>query len=101
MPSRDEKRQRYIFNLSLAAVAGLAGLASVIIIFTALFIGLWLDNRADREGVYTIILLLLSVPVSLYAMLRIVLGSVARIIPQPPHHKQNAHVPETEEEVSS
>jgi uncharacterized membrane protein len=100
LPNRDEKRQRYVLNLSLAGVAALAGLASIIIVFTALFVGLWLDNRTDNRALYTISLLLLSVPVSLYTMLKIVMGAVSRIVPQPPQHKQDAHVPETEEDES-
>jgi hypothetical protein len=98
---RDKKREQYVKNLSLAGVAGLAGLASIIIIFTALFIGLWLDNRTNQDGMYTIIFLLLSVPVSLFTMVKIVMGAVSRIIPQPPQHKQDASVPETEEEELS
>ena len=100
MSRRDKKLQQYALNLSLAGVAGLAGLASIIIIFTALFVGLWLDNRTDQQGMYTIILLLLSVPVSLFTMVKIVLGSVSRIVPQPPQHKQNENVPEPEEDES-
>ena len=100
LSKRDEKRQQKIINLSLAAVAGLAGLASVIIIFTALFVGLWLDNRDGKNGLYTISLLILSVPVSLYTMLKIVMGSVSRIIPQPPQRKQDTHVPKSEEDES-
>lgn len=79
------KTARRVKNLALAAVAGLAGFASVVIIFTALFLGLWLDARyGDGESrVFTVVLLCLSVPVSLVVMVTITLTAVKRIIPQP------------------
>lgn len=79
------KTSRRVRNLALAGVAGLAGFASVVIIFTALFAGLWLDARFGNgeSRTFTIALLLLSVPVSLVVMVTITLTAVKRIIPQP------------------
>lgn len=73
--------QRRVKNLSLAAVAAQAGCATVIIIFVALFFGLWLDTQFGQRGPCTFGLLVLSVPVSLYVMLRITLGAVSMIQP--------------------
>lgn len=67
----------------LAAVAGQAGCATLLIVFTALFIGLWLDSLFGQRGPWTFGLLILSVPVSLYVMLRLTLSAIRRIIPQP------------------
>jgi len=97
-PHRSQRRKRQIKNLSLAAVAALAGLASVIITFTGLFFGMWLDAITGREGLFTVLLLILSVPVSLFTMLRVVLSLVGRIIPQPPQRKQDQTVPDDVEE---
>jgi nitrate/nitrite transporter NarK len=94
----NSKRDRRIKNLSLAGVAALAGLASVIIILTALFVGMWLDNITGRDSLFTISLLLLSVPVSLFTMLKIVMSLVARIIPQPPPHKEKQAIADHMEE---
>lgn len=78
-----EKRtlRRRLRNLGLAAVSGLAGYVTLIIVLIALFLGLWLDNQLGQRGPCTFGLILLSVPFSLYVMLRIVLGVVSMIDP--------------------
>lgn len=80
-PTHEELRRR---NLALAATAGLSGCATLVIVMAALLIGLWLDAQFDRPGLFVFGLLILSVPLSLYTMLRITLAAVARIIPQDP-----------------
>ncbi len=69
----------YVRNMALASVAGQAGCLTVMIIFMALFAGMFLDSRLNTHPVFTIGLVLLSVPVSLYAMIRLMLSSVAAI----------------------
>lgn len=69
----------HVRNLALASVAGQAGCLTVIIVFVALFGGMFLDSRLDTHPVFTIGLVLLSVPVSLYAMIRLMLSSVASL----------------------
>ncbi len=69
----------YARNLALASVAGQAGCLTIIIVFMALFGGMFLDSRLDTHPVFTIGLVLLSVPVSLYAMIRLMLSSVASL----------------------
>jgi len=69
-------------NLALATVAGQVGCSTVVLIFFALFAGLWLDAQFGVKGPFTIILLLLSIPVSLFLVLRMALGAVRAI--QPP-----------------
>lgn len=72
--------QQRIKNLGLAAVAGQAGCWTVIIAFGALFLGLWLDSMiVGYRGPCTIGMLILSVPLSLYVMLRISLSAINRI----------------------
>lgn len=70
-------------NLALAAFAGQAGCLSLIIVIVALLAGLWLDNQFGVRGPFTVVLLLLSVPLSLFVMVRIALGSVKNL-KQPP-----------------
>ncbi len=74
----------YVRNMALASVAGQAGCMTVVLIFMALFAGMFLDSRLDTHPVFTIGFVLLSVPVSLYAMIRLMLSSVAAIKPAPP-----------------
>lgn len=69
-------------NLTYATMAGQAGCLTIIIIFVALFVGLWLDSQTGTRGPFTIGLLLLSVPISLFAMVRIALSAIAEIQPQ-------------------
>lgn len=88
-----------IRNLGLAAIAGQAGCATLIIVFVALFLGLWLDSRMGQRGPFTFGLLILSVPLSLWIMLRIALGAISRIQPQVPHEAQRQEEPSETEEV--
>ena len=68
-----------IKNLTFVTVAAQVGCITLVIIFLALFAGLWLDARTGRRGVFTVILLILSAPVSLFITLRIALNMVSRI----------------------
>lgn len=74
----------YARNMALVGVAGQAGCLTVMIIFLALFAGMFLDSRLDTHPVLTIGLVLLSVPVSLYAMIRLMLSSLAAIKTETP-----------------
>jgi len=80
---------RYFKNLGMAAVAAQGGCATLIIVFAALFIGLWLDAQLGQRGPCVFGLLILSVPLSLYMMLRIALEAINRIVPQPPPVKRH------------
>lgn len=84
-------------NLSLAAVAGQSGCATVIIVFTAVFVGLWLDARFDQGGLCTFSVLILSIPFSLFVMLQISLNAVKRITPPSVNTDDTS---ETEEEIT-
>ncbi len=66
-------------NLALAALAAQAGCVTILIIMVALVVGLWLDAQSGRRGLFTVLLLVGSVPLTLFLMVRIVLGSVNRI----------------------
>ncbi len=72
-----------IKNLTLAAIAGQAGCITLIIVLSALFIGLWFDSQLGQRGPCTAGMLIISVPFSLYAMLRLTLSALNRIVPQP------------------
>lgn len=87
-------------NLALAAFAGQSGCASLVVVFTALMAGLWLDHRiSGKPGLFTVILLLASVPLSIFIMLRIALrmiGSISSPAMQP--GKQRADTPNEQKE---
>jgi F0F1-type ATP synthase assembly protein I len=78
--SMDQKpNPDYMRNLALATVAGQAGCSTVVLVFLALFAGMFLDSRLDTHPVFTIGLVLVAIPVSLYAMIRLMLTSVGSI----------------------
>lgn len=61
----------------------MAGFLTVLILFLALFAGLWLDNRlaTTDNHIFTIIFLCASVPVTLVAMLGVVRWTTSRLRP--------------------
>jgi F0F1-type ATP synthase assembly protein I len=77
----------YVRNLALATVAGQSGCMTVILIFLGLFGGMYLDSRLDTHPVFTVGLVLAAIPISLYAMVRLMLSSIAAIKPPPPPEK--------------
>lgn len=74
-------RFQYAMNLTLASIAGQVGCLTLIIIFVALFAGLWLDRYLDTKPLFTIVLLVGSVPVTLFLMFRVVKAATSRIKP--------------------
>ncbi len=74
---------QYAYNLTLASIAGQVGCLTLIIIFGALFAGLWLDGRMDSKPMFTILLLVGSVPVTLFLMFRVVKSATKRIVQVP------------------
>jgi F0F1-type ATP synthase assembly protein I len=79
-----KNRAQYIFNLTLAAVAGQVGFLTLCIVLAALFGGLWMDKRFDTKPLFTVILMLASVPVTLVMMFWVVRNATARIKTVPP-----------------
>jgi hypothetical protein len=84
-------------NLTLAAMAGQAGCASLVLIVIALLIGIWLDSQFGVRGPFTVGLLLLSIPLSLFVMVRIALGTIKQIQPGS-NVGVRKHSPDIEEE---
>jgi F0F1-type ATP synthase assembly protein I len=74
-------RFQYAKNLTLASIAGQVGCLTLIIIFIALFAGLWLDRYLDTKPLFTIVFLIGSVPVTLFLMFRVVRAATNRIKP--------------------
>jgi len=65
--------------LALAGLLGQVGCVTLVLIFVALGIGLWLDSQFDSRPIFTLFFVLGSVPVTIYLMVRIVLTGMARI----------------------
>ena len=75
-----ERKQR-AYNLTLASVAGQVGFITLFIIFIALFGGLWLDRYLNTKPLFTILLLIGSIPVTIFIMFRVVKAATDRIKP--------------------
>ncbi|MDZ4769635.1 MAG: AtpZ/AtpI family protein [Chloroflexota bacterium] len=96
-PTRPEEpgRSARAANLGYAAVAGQAGCFTLGIILVSLFAGIALDAHFGLRGPFTIGLLLFSIPISLFMMVRIALGAVGRI--SPPRRDTEQVIPPKEE----
>ncbi len=71
--------KQYTSNLALVAVSGQVGCLTLVIIFVALLGGLWLDRFFQTKPLFTIILLIASVPVDVIAMLWVVRKATGKI----------------------
>ncbi|NLG98025.1 MAG: AtpZ/AtpI family protein [Chloroflexi bacterium] len=83
-PEKKQDRKQYWINLTLAGAAGQVGCVTLLIVIAAALGGLWLDDTFQTRPVFTIILLLASIPVSLAAMLYIVRMFTSKIKAGPP-----------------
>jgi F0F1-type ATP synthase assembly protein I len=77
----DQNRGQYAFNLTMAAVAGMVGCSTLIIVLAALILGLLLDKNFNTKPLFTVILMIGSVPVTLVIMFWIVRAATSRIKP--------------------
>ena len=77
----EKKAPSYLFNMTMAAVAGQVGCLTLVIVLVALFGGLWLDSRMGTKPMLTIGLMVFSIPVTLITMLWIVRNATSRIRP--------------------
>jgi len=80
-------RRRYWTNLTLAGIAGQVGCLTLVIIAGALLLGLWLDAQFNSRPLITLILLVVSVPISLGTMFFVVRQAVKRIKSNVPAQK--------------
>jgi F0F1-type ATP synthase assembly protein I len=75
----ESKRGSNTFNLALAAIAGQVGCITLVIVIIALFGGLWLDNYFNSRPIFTIGLMVASIPVTLVLMFWIVKKATTRL----------------------
>ena len=75
--SPDNDRAVQTLNIALLGVVGI-GCLTVLVIGVAVFAGLCLDGQFQTKPLITIILVLASVPVTLYLIFRVVLIYVPR-----------------------
>jgi hypothetical protein len=69
-------------TLTLAGILGGVGCLTVVIVLVAIGAGLWLDNQFNTRPLFTLGLVLGSVPLTIYLMVRIILKFAPRITEQ-------------------
>lgn len=74
----DKKTALRSLNLTLAVVTGQVGCLTVLIILVAFFAGRWLDNQFGSDALFTVVLMIGSIPVTLVAMFWVVRSVTSR-----------------------
>ncbi|TFH34808.1 MAG: AtpZ/AtpI family protein [Anaerolineales bacterium] len=76
--------------LAIAGVLVQVGCLTVIVLLAALAGGLWLDTRFDTRPLFTLLIVLGSVPITVYMLFRLVLSGMNRLQQsnQPPEPHQ-------------
>lgn len=77
-PAKTDRKQT-IINLSMAVVAGQAGCLTLLVVVIALLAGLWIDNLFDTRPLFTLILVIASIPISLVLMFLVVQTAITKI----------------------
>jgi MFS-type transporter involved in bile tolerance (Atg22 family) len=70
-------------NLTLASVASLGGCLVVIVVLGALSGGLWLDNLLKTKPLFTLALVIGSVPVGIFLMYRVAISVISKSVTKP------------------
>ena len=75
----DKARIQQALMMALMGVIGQVGCLTLVIIVVAMIVGLMLDNQFQTRPLFTLILVLASIPLSLFLMFRLVLSFAPRI----------------------
>jgi hypothetical protein len=78
-PALEKIRREQALRLALLGLIGQVGCLTLVIIVAALVAGLWLDSRFDTRPLFTLVLVLGSIPVTLFVMFRLVLSAAPRL----------------------
>jgi hypothetical protein len=97
MPERNKTSNTRLGNITMAVIAAQSGCFTIVLVIGALLLGLWLDAQFGQRGPFTVGLLLLSIPLSLFIMVRTALSAVQRIQPPPTHPNARRHQTDEEE----
>jgi len=70
------------FNLTLTAVVAQVGCVTPLLILGGLFLGLWFDRLFKTQPLFTIIFIVVSMPISVLALFWIVRAATQRLKPE-------------------
>lgn len=74
-----ENRSHGTLGLTLAVVTGQVGCLTSVILIAAILVGIWLDNHFNSKPLFIVGFLVISVPITLVAMIWIVKKTTAKL----------------------
>lgn len=77
---KPETPNQSVFTWTLAVVVGQVGCVTLLIIFAALFLGIWLDNILETKPIFTVGLIVASIPVTLVVMILVVRAATSKLV---------------------
>jgi F0F1-type ATP synthase assembly protein I len=77
--AQSERKGQKIMGTLLIVLVGQVGCLTLIIILASVFGGLWLDNTFGTKPLFTLILLLAGIPLSVILMLLVARRTLARL----------------------
>ena len=77
--AQSERKGQKIMGTLLTVLVGQVGCLTLIIILASVFGGLWLDNTFGTKPLFTLILLLAGIPLSVILMLVVARRTLARL----------------------
>jgi len=77
--AQSEHKGRSILNTLLIVMIGQVGCLTLVIILASVFGGLWLDKTFNTKPVFTLVLLLAGIPVSVFVMLALARKTLERL----------------------
>ena len=77
--AQSEQKGRSILSTLLVVLVGQVGCLTLVIILASVFGGLWLDKTFGTKPVFTMVLLLAGIPVSVFVMLTVARKTLARL----------------------
>lgn len=97
-PGQQKYNALSAFTASIATIGGSVGFSTLGIILVALVGGLWLDKTFGTKPLFTVILMLGSIPVSIIVMFMVVRSTTTRLLQSSKPETQHSQVNEEEEE---
>jgi F0F1-type ATP synthase assembly protein I len=76
---QSDKNPRNILNTLLIVLIGQVGCLTTVIVLASVFGGLWLDQTFGTKPLFTLILLLAGIPISVFLMIFISRRTLARL----------------------
>jgi F0F1-type ATP synthase assembly protein I len=76
---QSDKNPRNILNTLLIVLIGQVGCLTTVIVLASVFGGLWLDQAFGTKPLFTLILLIAGIPISVFLMIFISRRTLARL----------------------